>query len=169
MPETAPTSPASIALYGPSAVGLGIVASVAGSGLGASLAWLGGASGDALAGGAASAALLVGSWLLAWGLAALTGPYRPTTAGMAWLALSTARLLILVLAGIALALTAPTMGLGLWLALLLGGLAAVALDSAMGLRTFRRHQLTHLPARDSGHDLAPGPSASLSPSTGGSR
>lgn len=161
MPDTGPTSPASIALYGPSAVGLGIAASVAGSGLGAALAWLGGAAGDSLAGGAASAGLLAGSWLLAWALAALTGPYRPTTAGMAWLALSTGRLLVLVLAGIALALAAPTMGLGLWLALLLGGLAAVAIDSAMALRTFRRHQFAH--------ETAHGPSASLSPTTGGSR
>ncbi len=35
------------------------------------------------------------------------------------------------------ALPAPTMGLGLWLALLCGGLSAVAIDTALALRALR--------------------------------
>ena len=165
MPETSndsPASPQSIALYGPKAVGIGMAASTIGCALGGSLALLMKAEGDSLAGAAAAAGLLLGSWLLAGALAALTGPYRPATAGMAWLALSTARLMILVVAGIALALAAPTMGLGLWLALLLGGLTAVAIDSALALQSFRQHA--------SGQPIAgKDRTASLNPTTGGTR
>ena len=134
--STAPT----IALYGPRAVAVGVMGSVLAAACGAGLAALIGARGNALAGGASAAALLAASWLVAMAFASLTGPYQMSTAGMAWLALSTARLLVLVVAGIALALAAPTMGLGLWLALLLGGLAAVAIDSAIALAAFRRTQ-----------------------------
>ena len=161
MPENPTSHPAPIALYGPQAVGIGLVASVLGCALGAGLAGLGGASGDSLAGGAAAAGLLAGSWLLAWAMAWLTGPYRPAVAGMAWLALSTARLLVLVVAGIALALAAPTMGLGLWLAMLLGGLAAVAIDSATTMRTFRQYHIDH--------QAIQGRTDSPTPTTGGTR
>lgn len=135
-----PDNTAPIALYGPKAVALGIGASIVGAAFGAVMALAAGAQGDSLMGGGLAAGLLVASWLLAWGVAFLTGPYQMAAAGMAWLALSTARLLVLIVAGIALALAAPTMGLGLWLALMAGGLAAVAIDCAMALRSFRRHQ-----------------------------
>lgn len=72
-------------------------------------------------------------------VAFLTGPYQPATAGMAWLAISSARLFVLVVGAIALALVAPTMGLGLWLALLLGGLGLVATDVCVASRTFRHY------------------------------
>lgn len=148
---TAPQS-ASISLYGASAVGIGAVASAVAAMLGAMLALAAGAPGDSLRGGMVAAMLLGGSWALAWGGAALTGPYRPAVAGMAWLALSTARLLVLIVAGIAFALAAPTMGLGLWLALLAGGLTAVGVDSALALKSFRQH-----------------PSVSPDPTSGGTR
>ncbi|MFI4916768.1 MAG: hypothetical protein ACIAS6_09725 [Phycisphaerales bacterium JB060] len=129
-----------ISLYGPRAVGVGVLASSAAAMLGGLLALAAGVEGDSLRGGVVAAMLLAGSWALAWGVAAVTGPYRVSVAGMAWLALSMARLLVLIGAGIALALAAPTMGLGLWLALLAGGLAAVGVDSAMALKSFGQHQ-----------------------------
>lgn len=138
-----PHAPATIALYGPKAVGLGVGASIVAALFGGGLALAAGAQGESLMGGVVAAGLLAGTWALAWGVAALTGPYRPATAGMAWLALSTTRLMILVVAGIALALAAPTMGLGLWLAMLAGGLASVVVDSAMAVRAFRQPAGTH--------------------------
>ena len=139
MPDSNATeNPASaIRLYTPAAVGIGVLGSIVGAAFGATLAWLAGSKADAFAGGAAVALLLAASWLLPWALVTLTGPYQLAIAGMAWLALSTTRLLVLVVAGIVLALVAPTMGLGLWLALLCGGLAAVAIDTAMALRSLR--------------------------------
>lgn len=128
-----------IPLYGPKALAVGMAASVGGSALGAGLAWTARAEGDTLMGGLAAAGLLVGTWLLGSMVAILTGPYQPATAGMAWLAISSARLMVFVVAAIALALAAPTMGLGLWLAMLLGGLASVAADGSMAARAFRRH------------------------------
>ncbi|MEQ8316057.1 MAG: hypothetical protein RIE77_09295 [Phycisphaerales bacterium] len=142
---------ASISLYGPAAVAVGTVASAAGAMFGAVLAFAARAEGDSVMGGVVAAMLLAGSWVLAWGGAAMTGPYRPAVAGMAWLALSTARLLVLIVAGIALALAAPTMGLGLWLALLVGGLTAVGVDCAMALRSFRQH----LPVSPGSNDADP--------------
>ncbi|MEO1279485.1 MAG: hypothetical protein AAFV77_11070 [Planctomycetota bacterium] len=140
MPETHATetpAPKTIRLYTPAAVGIGVLGSVLAAAFGAAIASVAGAQGDSLVGGAAVAALLAASWLLPWAIVALTGPYQLAIAGMAWLALSTARLLVLVVAGIVLALVAPTMGLGLWLALLCGGLAAVAIDTAMAMRSLR--------------------------------
>lgn len=131
--------PPPISLYGPMALGLGLGVGVGGSVLGGVLAWLARVEGDSLMGGVAAGGLLAGTWLLGWAIAFLTGPYQPATAGMAWLAISSGRLLVLVVGAIALALAAPTMGLGLWLALLLGGLGMVAADALMASRTFRQH------------------------------
>jgi len=136
MPQPSQTNSPAIRLYAPASVGVGVLGSLVGAAFGATLAWVAQAEGDTLGGGLAAAMLLAASWLLPWVLVALTGPYQAATAGMAWLALSTARLLVLVLAGVALGLAAPTMGLGLWLALLCGGLAAVVIDTAMALRAF---------------------------------
>lgn len=136
-----------LSIYAPAAAAIGAVASASGAMFGALLALAARAEGDSLMGGVVAAMLLAGSWVLAWGGAAMTGPYRPAVAGMAWLALSTSRLLVLIVAGIALALAAPTMGLGLWLALLVGGLTAVGVDCAMALRSFRQ-QLPVSPGSD---------------------
>jgi|GEM_PF-7091760 len=140
MTQTSPDNPAHIALYGPKATGIGVAASVMASAFGAGLALAAGAEGDSLMGGVVAAGLLTGTWVLAWGAAILTGPYRTTVAGMAWLALSTIRLMVLVVSGVALAFAAPTMGLGLWFALLAGGLTAVAVDCGMALKSFRQHE-----------------------------
>jgi len=177
MPETpahfpphaeASSSPDSIGLYGPRAVGLGILASLLGVAGGSGAAALVGA-GDAVSGGAVGAGVLTGSWLLVWVAAALTGPSRVATAAMAWVALSTVRLFVLVLAGIALAFAAPEMGLGLWLALLLGGLVSIAVDTALAKRAFGRPVPTPGPTGGSTAGSTPESSASLSPTTGGSR
>ncbi|MCW5756308.1 MAG: hypothetical protein KIT54_03640 [Phycisphaeraceae bacterium] len=128
-----------ITLYGPTALSLGLGVGLGGSALGSVLAWMARLEGDSLLGGIAAAGLLMGTWLLGWMVAFLTGPYQPATAGMAWLAISSARLFVLVVGAIALALVAPTMGLGLWLALLLGGLGLVATDVCVASRTFRHH------------------------------
>lgn len=141
-----------ISLYGPAAVAIGAGASAAGAMFAALLALAAKAEGDSLMGGVVAAMLLAGSWIMAWGGAAITGPYRPAVAGMAWLAISTARLLVLVVAGIAFALAAPTMGLGLWLALLVGGLTAVGIDCAMALRSFRQQLPVSTTPTDSNDD-----------------
>lgn len=137
MTQTTSDNAAHIHLYGPKAAGIGMAASVAAGAFGAGLALAAGVEGDSLMGGVVAAGLLTGTWVLAWGAATLTGPYRTTVAGMAWLALSTIRLMVLVVSGIALAFAAPTMGLGFWFALLAGGLASVAVDCGMALKAFR--------------------------------
>lgn len=139
MTQSTPDNTPLIPLYSPKATGIGIAASIAAAGFGAGLALAAGAEGDSLMGGVVAAGLLTGSWVLAWGVATLTGPYRTTVAAMAWLALSSIRLMVLVVSGIALAFAAPTMGLGLWFAMLAGGLASVAVDSGMALKSFRQH------------------------------
>lgn len=140
MTQNTPDNTAQIHLYGPKATGIGVVASVLAAAFGASLALAAGVEGDSVMGGVVAAGLLAGTWVFAWGAATLTGPYRVTVAGMAWLALSTIRLMVLVVSGIALAFAAPTMGLGLWFALLAGGLTAVAVDCGMALKSFREHE-----------------------------
>lgn len=161
MTQNTPDNTAHIPLYGPKATGTGIAASIAASAFGAGLALAAGAEGDSLMGGVVAAGLLTGSWVLAWGVATLTGPYRTTIAAMAWLALSTIRLMVFVVSGVALAFAAPTMGLGFWFAMLAGGLASVAVDSGMAFKAFRTPQI-----------LSPGPSnglASLDSKSGGTR
>ncbi|UYV13320.1 MAG: hypothetical protein NCW75_03305 [Phycisphaera sp.] len=162
MTQNTPDNTAHIPLYGPKATGIGIAASIVASAFGAGLALAAGAEGDSLMGGVVAAGLLTGSWVLAWGAATLTGPYRVTTAGMAWLALSTIRLMVLIVSGIALAFAAPTMGLGLWFAMLAGGLTAVAVDCGMALKSFREHQTVPV-------DLASVDPASVDRTSGGTR
>ncbi len=161
MTQTTAHSTPQIPLYGPKASGVGVVASAAAAMFGALIALAARAEGDSIMGGVVAAGLLTGSWALAWGAATLTGPYRTTVAAMAWLALSTIRLLVLVVSGVALAFAAPTMGLGFWFAMLAGGLASVAVDSGMALKAFRTPQI-----------LSPDPSdglASLDSKSGGTR
>jgi hypothetical protein len=138
-PHNPADSTPQIHLYGPTAAGAGLVASVAAAMFGALIALAAKVEGDSLMGGVVAAGLLTGSWALAWGAATLTGPYRTTVAAMAWLALSSIRLMVLVVAAIALAFAAPTMGLGFWFAMLAGGLASVAVDSGLALKSFRQH------------------------------
>ncbi|GIW73504.1 MAG: hypothetical protein KatS3mg103_0026 [Phycisphaerales bacterium] len=143
MPSIEPSNPARITLYGPSAVGVGLGVSLVGCAAGAALGALAGDGLRSAQSGVVAGGLLASGWLAAWVFSAVTGPYQPATAGMAWLAISSARLMILVLGALALAVLAPTMGLGLWLAVLLGGLASVLADSMLALSALRRHAGGH--------------------------
>jgi len=130
-------------VYGPRAVAVGIAAGVGGALASLPAAALAGEwdPSQPLTPWLASAGVLAASWACSAVAAAAAGRLARSRAAMAWVALSSLRLLALLVLAAALALASGDLGLGYWVGLLAGGLASQAADCAgaiWAVRSFGR-------------------------------